>query len=206
MSLRLISPFRSISSGVTSIYLKSQLPCIEVARLMQQSVITNKRDNPHSSDKSAAARISESNGEGMELTQNITDHYRDLHLVVDFERETAQLDGTRMNLTSKTFSLLVFLIRHPGQLVPRETLLMLVWGYSQEIRTRTLDVHIRRLRKSFGKYGNAYIETIFGVGYRFQPCRTYPPLEAPATSPVMALGATAAPTQWRWKMAGNAAY
>ncbi len=142
----------------------------------------------------------------MELLQHTADLYRDLHLVVDFERETAQLDGTRMNLTSKTFSLLAFLIRHPGQLVPRETLLMLVWGYSQEIRTRTLDVHIRRLRKSFGKYGTAYIETIFGVGYRFQPCRTHLQHEAPATSTVMAMGATAAPTEWRWKMAGNAAY
>jgi DNA-binding response OmpR family regulator len=53
--------------------------------------------------------------------------------------------------------------------VPREVLLQDIWGYSREIRTRTLDVHIRRLRKKLGQYGDKYIETIFGVGYRFQP-------------------------------------
>ena len=145
----------------------------------------------------------------MELPQTTVtyaDHYRDSHLVVDFERETAQLDGSIMKLTSKAFSLLALLIRHAGQLVPRETLLMLVWGYSEEIRTRTLDVHIRRLRKGLGKYGSAYIETIFGVGYRFQPCRSQAPHDATASSAVAALGASAAPTDWRWKMENNAAY
>jgi DNA-binding winged helix-turn-helix (wHTH) protein len=73
--------------------------------------------------------------------------------------------------TAKSFTLLAFLSRHAGQLVPRETLLVLVWGYREGVRTRTLDVHIRQLRKNLGKYGNAYIETIFVVGCRFQPCR-----------------------------------
>ena len=75
-----------------------------------------------------------------------------------------------------------FLGRHPGQLVPRETLLRSIWGYGEEIRTRTLDVHICRLRKSLGNYGDMYIETIFGVGYRFQPCRAQAPLEASVAS------------------------
>jgi DNA-binding response OmpR family regulator len=48
---------------------------------------------------------------------------------------------------------------------------MRVWGYSNEIRTRTLDVHVRRLRKKLGAYSEQYIETIFGIGYRFQPFR-----------------------------------
>jgi DNA-binding response OmpR family regulator len=125
------------------------------------------------------------------------ERYQDLHLVVDFERENAHLDGAPMKLTAKAFSLLAFLARHPGQLVPRETLLMLVWGYGEEIRTRTLDVHVRRLRKSLGKYGTVYIETIFGVGYRFQPSKTQ--ASAPPHIPTMA----APPV---WKMAGNPAY
>ena len=109
----------------------------------------------------------------MNLTQSTALHlegYQDLHLSVDFERETALLDGTRMKLTYKAFALLALLVRHPGQLIPRDTLLLLVWGYGADIRTRTLDVHIRHLRKSLGSYGNAYIETVFGVGYRLQPC------------------------------------
>jgi DNA-binding response OmpR family regulator len=125
------------------------------------------------------------------------ERYQDSHLMVDFERETALLDGAPMKLTAKAFSLLAFLARHPGQLVPRETLLMLVWGYGEEIRTRTLDVHIRRLRKSLGKYGTVYIETIFGVGYRFQPHK----MQASAPSNILTMAA--APV---WKMAGNPAY
>lgn len=133
------------------------------------------------------------------------ERYQDPHLVVDFERETALLDGAPLKLTAKAFALLAFLIRHPGQLVPRETLLMLVWGYGEEIRTRTLDVHIRRLRKSFGKYGTTYIETIFGVGYRFQPCRTHTKV-ASAASSVMDVGSGAPSAPWNWKMESNPAY
>jgi DNA-binding response OmpR family regulator len=110
----------------------------------------------------------------MNVTQSTASHedgYQDLHLSVDFERETALLDGARMNLTYKTFALLALLVRLPGQLIPRDTLLMLVWGYGADIRTRTLDVHIRQLRKNLGNYASAYIETVFGVGHRFQPCR-----------------------------------
>lgn len=127
----------------------------------------------------------------MELPQT-TERYQDLHLTVDFERETAQLDGVPLRLTAKAFSLLAFLARHPGQLVPRETLLMLVWGYGEDIRTRTLDVHVRRLRKSLGKFGTIYIETIFGVGYRFQPYKMQPAV----SSNVLAMG-----TAPNWRMA-----
>src|SRR5258708_38708514 len=83
----------------------------------------------------------------MQLTATHADRYQDLHLTVDFERETAVLDGTRMKLTFKAFALLAFLVRHPGQLITRDTLLMLVWGYVAAIRRRTLDVHIRHFRK-----------------------------------------------------------
>jgi len=99
-------------------------------------------------------------------------NYSDAHLFIDFGRETVLLDGTPVKLTCKSFCLLGFLVRHPGELIPREALLQFIWGYGAGIRTRTLDVHIRRLRKHLGSYANTYIETIFGVGYRFQPCRT----------------------------------
>jgi DNA-binding response OmpR family regulator len=95
--------------------------------------------------------------------------YRDEHLAVDFGQQAATLDAQRMVLTRKEYDLLALLVHHAGEIIPREALLMRVWGYSAEIRTRTLDVHIRRLRKKLGNYADQYIETIFGIGYRFQP-------------------------------------
>jgi DNA-binding response OmpR family regulator len=140
----------------------------------------------------------------MNLSQNTAAHagrYQDLHLTVDFEREMALLDGIPMKLTHKAYSLLAFLCRHPGELVPRETLLSMVWGYGAEIRTRTLDVHVRRLRKNLGSYSHVYVETIFGVGYRFQPYRATPVRELAAGS-VGTPAVDASPASWRWKMAG----
>jgi DNA-binding response OmpR family regulator len=98
--------------------------------------------------------------------------YRDAHLEVDFDQRTVILDSGHLGLTKKEFELLSLLVYHAGDVIPRETLLERVWGYSQEIRTRTLDVHIRKLRQKLGgTYSRHYIETIFGVGYRFQPLR-----------------------------------
>jgi len=98
-----------------------------------------------------------------------TASYRDEHLVLDYEHQSATLDNERMSLTRKEYDLLSLLVRHAGEIIPREALLMQVWGYGAEIRTRTLDVHVRRLRKKLGGYADQYIETIFGIGYRFQP-------------------------------------
>jgi len=108
-------------------------------------------------------------------------HYSDAHLFIDFGKETALLDGSPVKLTSKSFFLLSFLVRHPGELIPRDMLLQAIWGYGADIRTRTLDVHIRRLRKHLGSYASTYIETIFGIGYRFQPWRTRAPEESAQT-------------------------
>jgi two-component system alkaline phosphatase synthesis response regulator PhoP len=95
--------------------------------------------------------------------------YRDAHLTIDFDQQTATLDSTPMPLTRKEYELLALLVRYAGMIVPRDEQLMQVWGYSTEIRTRTLDVHIRHLRRKLGSYAGRYIETIFGVGHRFQP-------------------------------------
>ncbi|MGE5569253.1 MAG: winged helix-turn-helix domain-containing protein [Rhodospirillales bacterium] len=97
--------------------------------------------------------------------------YRDAHLELDYRRPALLVDARPVKLTRKEYELMTLLTRNAGEIVPRDVLLMRVWGYSREIRTRTLDVHIRRLRKKLGAYGEQYIETIFGVGYRFQPFR-----------------------------------
>lgn len=97
--------------------------------------------------------------------------YRDEHFAIDFPGQKCFLDNQIMVLTRKEFELIATLACNAGEIVPREVLLQNIWGYSREIRTRTLDVHIRRLRKKLGSYGDQYIETIFGVGYRFQPYR-----------------------------------
>src|SRR5258707_9242977 len=97
--------------------------------------------------------------------------YQDAHLEIGVADKLVLLDSRRMRLTRKEYELLLLMVENAGEVVPREVLLMRVWGYGSEIRTRTLDVHIRRLRKRLGSYSAQYIETIFGIGYRFQPFR-----------------------------------
>jgi DNA-binding response OmpR family regulator len=99
------------------------------------------------------------------------ERYRDPHLEVDFTTASAWLDSQPMILTRKEYALLSLLVQNAGEIVPRDALLLRIWGYGAQIRTRTLDVHIRRLRKKLGNYSDRYIETIFGSGYRFQPSR-----------------------------------
>jgi two-component system phosphate regulon response regulator PhoB len=104
--------------------------------------------------------------------------YGDEHLTVDFERRRVALDGEHMALTRKEYELLSVLTSHAGTIVPRSALLREIWGYGPEIRTRTLDVHIRRLRRKLGGYAGRYIETVFRIGYRFQPYRAEGLLDA----------------------------
>src|SRR5438093_10302394 len=105
------------------------------------------------------------------------ERYQDPHLEVDFSRASALLDERRMVLTRKEYELLSLLVQNAGEIIPRAALLWRIWGYSTQIRTRTLDVHIRRLRKKLGSYSEQYIETIFGIGYRFQPYRPHRELQ-----------------------------
>ncbi|HUI55612.1 MAG TPA: winged helix-turn-helix domain-containing protein [Bryobacteraceae bacterium] len=114
--------------------------------------------------------------------------YRDEHLSIDFDQQSATLDAERMALTRKEYDLLALLVQHAGEIIPREALLMQVWGYGAEIRTRTLDVHIRRLRKKLGVFADQYIETIFGIGYRFQPYHA-PRFFQAVSKPAVAVGA-----------------
>lgn len=92
--------------------------------------------------------------------------YQDPRISVDFEDIRLACDGADVRLTRKEFSLLEHLIKNSGRVATRQQLLDNVWGYSYFGDTRTLDVHIRRLRQKMGECGGC-IETVVGVGYRF---------------------------------------
>jgi DNA-binding response OmpR family regulator len=92
--------------------------------------------------------------------------YQDARIAVDFDDIRLTCDGTDIKLTRKEFALLEHLIRNLGRVATRQQLLDNVWGYSYFGDTRTLDVHIRRLRQKMGDCGGC-IETVVGVGYRF---------------------------------------
>ncbi|HXF42741.1 MAG TPA: response regulator transcription factor [Pyrinomonadaceae bacterium] len=95
-----------------------------------------------------------------------TPKYQDDNLTVDFADMRVVCEGKNVKLTRKEFALLEYLIRNLGRVATRQQLLDNVWGYSYFGDTRTLDVHIRRLRQKMGNCGNC-IETVVGVGYRF---------------------------------------
>jgi len=76
------------------------------------------------------------------------------------------LDGQALALTPREYELLVFLARHPGRVLSRDELLRKVWGYDYVGDTRTVDVHVRRLRAKLGEH-QRHIETVTGAGYKF---------------------------------------
>ena len=95
--------------------------------------------------------------------------YRDAHLTIDFNQRAVALDSGLVEFTGKEYALLAFLAQHAGEILPREFLLTAIWGYNDQVRTRTLDVHLARIRRKLGVLGHRYIETVFGAGCRFQP-------------------------------------
>jgi phosphate regulon transcriptional regulator PhoB len=88
-------------------------------------------------------------------------------LVIDVARHTVHVDGARVLLTPKEFDLLRTLAEARGRVLSRELLLDRVWGYAaaEEIESRTVDVHVRRLRMKLGREGGRIL-TVKGVGYR----------------------------------------
>jgi two-component system, OmpR family, alkaline phosphatase synthesis response regulator PhoP len=99
----------------------------------------------------------------------VTSHYQDERLQIHLENMRVQCDGVEVRLTRKEFALLAALARRPGRVATRNQLLDEVWGHEYYGDTRTLDVHIRRLRQKLGACGDC-IETVVGVGYRFVGC------------------------------------
>ena len=88
-------------------------------------------------------------------------------LSIDQERYEVTVAGRRVALTYKEFQLLVLLASNPGRAYTREALLSQIWGYDYLGGTRTVDVHVRRLRSKVESPGRAFVETIWNVGYRF---------------------------------------
>jgi DNA-binding response OmpR family regulator len=92
-------------------------------------------------------------------------------LVIDEATYSARLRGRSLDLTFKEFELLKFLAQHPGRVFTRSQLLQEVWGYDYFGGTRTVDVHVRRLRAKLGPEHEALIGTVRNVGYRFVPAK-----------------------------------
>ncbi|MBK7706776.1 MAG: response regulator transcription factor [Acidobacteria bacterium] len=92
--------------------------------------------------------------------------YEDANMSIDFADMRVTCGEADVKLTRKEFALLVHLVRNSGRVATRQQLLDSVWGYSYFGDTRTLDVHIRRLRQKLDDCGRC-IETVVGVGYRF---------------------------------------
>jgi DNA-binding response OmpR family regulator len=88
-------------------------------------------------------------------------------LVADFDAHILYVDGEDVHLTRTEFALLAELVRHEGKALSREHLLSKVWGYEFEGYSRTVDTHVRRLRRKMGPYADV-IDTVRGVGYRLQ--------------------------------------
>ena len=88
-------------------------------------------------------------------------------VVVDDATYTAKVSGRPLDLTFKEFELLKFLAQHPGRVFSRQQLLQEVWGYDYFGGTRTVDVHVRRLRAKLGPENETLIGTVRNVGYRF---------------------------------------
>ncbi len=109
---------------------------------------------------------------------------RAAELTIDPDTYAAKLKGRPLDLTYKEFELLKFLAQHPGRVFTRDQLLRDVWGYDYFGGTRTVDVHVRRLRAKLGSEYESMIGTVRQVGYKFVVPATRPlPADLPARAP-----------------------
>lgn len=88
---------------------------------------------------------------------------------VTFNERKVEINRQEIHLTPKEYELLLLLLSSPEQVFSRETLLEKVWGYDYFGDTRTVDMHVQRIRKKIGDYSTQeYIQTVFGVGYKMR--------------------------------------
>jgi two-component system alkaline phosphatase synthesis response regulator PhoP len=103
---------------------------------------------------------------GERTSEGTLEPYRGAHLFADFDAVSIAVDGAPVRLTRREFELLRHFVNNRGRVISRDRLLERVWGIDAEIETRSVDVHIGRLRAKLGSAG-AQIETVVGLGYRF---------------------------------------
>lgn len=99
------------------------------------------------------------------LLKETSEHRTRTGLYLDLEQKAASLDGKPLALTAQEFALLVALMQSPDTAISRQELLKNAWGYLAVGQTRTVDVHVQRLRR---KLGNDRIETVYKQGYRLR--------------------------------------
>ncbi len=92
--------------------------------------------------------------------------YKGQYLVADFDAVSVTVEGEPVKLTRREFELLRYLVENRNRVLSRDRLLERVWGYDRLIETRSVDVHVGRLRGKLGPVGRQ-IETVVGLGYRF---------------------------------------
>jgi DNA-binding response OmpR family regulator len=92
--------------------------------------------------------------------------FRGKHLLADFDAVAVSVDGASVRLTRREFELLRYLVENRNRVLSRDRLLERVWGYDRLVETRSVDVHVGRLRGKLGAAGRQ-IETVVGLGYRF---------------------------------------
>jgi two-component system, OmpR family, alkaline phosphatase synthesis response regulator PhoP len=93
-------------------------------------------------------------------------NYRGTSLVADFEAVSVEVNRETIRLTRREFELLRYLVQNKNRVVSRDRLLERVWGYDRSVETRSVDVHVGRLRNKLGD-ASRQIETVIGLGYRF---------------------------------------
>ncbi len=121
--------------------------------------------NPHSMHETLARIRTVIARSGQNHSKNIV--HGDLE--IDINRFRVTLEDRNIELTYKEYELLKLLARHPGRVFRRDEILSRIWGDDYYGGTRTVDVHIRRLRSKLEDLNHSLIETIWRVGYRFNP-------------------------------------
>jgi DNA-binding response OmpR family regulator len=102
--------------------------------------------------------------------------YRAGSIVIDFDAISVTVSGSPVRLTRREFELLRFLVENRNRVLSRDRLLERVWGLDRQVETRSVDVHVGRLRGKLGTAGRQ-IETVIGMGYRF--------VETPESAPAL---------------------